>query len=82
LYDETIDFGAHYNLSALQVVGSYTIEPTHTTVKLTVIGATQDEVRTCLKQLADVGVCALRIFDLAFKPILEPAGVSARITQL
>jgi hypothetical protein len=80
-YDKMIDLGGHYNLPALQAIGSYTTGA-EVIVSFSLIGATQQEARVSLKHLFEVGVCCLRVLDLAFGTIWEPSGVSAEIKKL
>jgi hypothetical protein len=82
LYEQCIDWGAHYNISAMRTVASKSYAGDAAIIELAILGADREHVKVTLAKATEVALCSLRIFDVALRPIWNPAGISDRIASL
>jgi hypothetical protein len=82
LYERTIDYGAHPNESALLQTLMMEITDDHIDISLNYLMEDSPALRLSLRTVAQVGVCALEIFNLVFKERYDLLGLTETLTLL
>jgi len=82
LYERTIDYGGHPNERAFFSVAKKKSDESKTIIQLAYLIGNEPALQLCLKSCAQIGVCALSIFQKIYKERFDILGLSDQLTTL
>lgn len=82
LYKETIDWGAHPNEKAILSLVSHTKKGNSEDFRLTFLSENTTALQLCLKRTAQVGICALEIFQNVYSERYDILGITDDLKAL